>query len=108
MLPAKPPLPVPLKRSFQPDWGIQISTRMSESGLGFSVAATRQKAGRSVSGLPVGGRKVPEVTSSALVMVVCGNCKAVRPSQLAKEAEGKRANPARTNRWLALQLGTGG
>ena len=98
MLPAKPPLPVPLKRSFQPDWGIQISIRMSESGLGFNVAVTRQKAGRSGNGLPVVGTNLPAATDSALVMVVWGNCRFARPSQLAKAGAWKRASPARARR----------
>jgi hypothetical protein len=105
MLPAKPPLPVPLKRSFQPDWGIQISTRMSESGLGFNVAVTRQKAGRSGKGFPVVGTNLPAGTTSALVMVVCGNCRAARPSQLARAGTWKRASIARTRRRRRVGLG---
>src|ERR1700677_4328318 len=103
MLPAKPPLPVPSKRSFQPDWGIQISIRMSESGLGFSVAVTRQKVGRRVSRFSLGGTNLPVATTSALVMVVLGNCRAARPSQLAKERAWKRASPAK-DRTLRLHL----
>jgi hypothetical protein len=68
---------------------------MSESALGFSVAVTRQKAGRRVSGFARGGTNLPDVTTSALVMVVCGNCRAARASQLAKERGCRRANPAR-------------
>jgi hypothetical protein len=46
---------------------------MSESALGFTTAVTRQKAGRSGSGFPVGGVNVPALTTFALVMAVCGN-----------------------------------
>src|SRR6202044_3079711 len=105
MLPAKPPLPVPLKRLFQPDWGIQISTRMSESRLGFKVAVTRQKDGRSGNGFPVVGTNLPAATNSALVMVVCGNCRAARPSQLAKAGTWKRASPASARRSRRNRVG---
>jgi hypothetical protein len=46
---------------------------MSESALGLTVAVTRQNAGRSVSGFPEEGAKMPVETTSALVMVVCGS-----------------------------------
>src|SRR2546428_12123246 len=47
MLPLKAPLPTARYLPFQPDAGIQTSILMSESLDGFSVAATRQNAGRS-------------------------------------------------------------
>ena len=50
--------------------------------MGLSVAATRQKAGRPVSGLPSGGVKVPLVIL-AIVMVACGKWRRVSPAQLA-------------------------
>jgi hypothetical protein len=56
---------------------------MAESELGVSVAATRQKGGSPVSGLPVAGAKVPDVTISATVMVACGR------ATLASEAQGR-------------------
>ena len=52
--------------------GIQISTRMSESALGFEAAVTRQNGGRSARGFPEAGVNVPPVKTSALVIVVCG------------------------------------
>ena len=68
---------------------------MSESLLGFTVAVTRQNAGRSESGFPVGGKKVPDGTTSALVMVVCGKESLDRLSQLsAKQGVVMSASPA--------------
>jgi len=68
---------------------------MSESALGFTVAVTRQNAGRSSKGFPPGGTKVPVGTTSALVMVVCGNGSVARLSQLlAKQGTAMSASPA--------------
>jgi hypothetical protein len=94
-----------LKRSFQPDWGIQISTRMSESGLGFNVAVTRQKVGRSGNGFPAVGTNLPAGINSALVMVVCGSCTVARASQLAKAGTWKRATPASARRGRRSRVG---
>jgi len=43
MEPAQPKLPAPISFPFQPESGSQTSILMSESPLGLSVAATRQK-----------------------------------------------------------------
>jgi hypothetical protein len=59
---------------------------MSESELGFSVAATRQNAGSVVVSLPAwadplaGGAKVPASTARASVIVVSGSFSAARAS----------------------------
>src|SRR5580658_507068 len=45
MEPAHPPFPTASYFPFQLVWGIQISSLMSESGVGFKVAATRQNEG---------------------------------------------------------------
>ena len=45
MVPAQPPLPTAWNLPFHPDEGSHTSILMSESLLGVSVAATRQKAG---------------------------------------------------------------
>src|SRR6476646_2945540 len=52
MLPAHAPLPTACSLPFQPEAGIQTSILMSESLDGVSVAATRQKGGRAVNGVP--------------------------------------------------------
>ena len=59
MIPWKPPPPVPRKRLFQVVLGSQTSILMVESLIGVSVAVTRQKAGRPVSGGAPGGTNVP-------------------------------------------------
>src|SRR4029453_2699572 len=81
MLPFHPPLPVAWNLPFQAAAvaGSQYSTLMSESGDGFSVASTRQNAGRSENGLPpprpprAGGVNPPAATEVAEVMVVSGS-----------------------------------
>jgi len=45
IVPAQPPFPTASYLPFQLVWGIQISTLMSESDVGFRVAATRQNEG---------------------------------------------------------------
>src|SRR6187200_640557 len=70
--PAHAPLPIDCSLRFQPLIGSQNSVLMSESAVGLSETATRQKAGR----LPIvafglvapGGAKLP-VTTAALVTV---------------------------------------
>src|SRR5579863_2312249 len=65
MEPAHPPFPTASYFRFQFVSGSQTSTFMSESGVGFSVAVTRQNAGTSLSaavsalaeGSPGPGRK---------------------------------------------------
>src|SRR5215472_5201821 len=64
---------------------------MSESGVGASVAATRQNAGSLSIGFAPGGVKVPSGTSSAAVMVVCGSLSWARLSQVAAESRGRSA-----------------
>src|ERR1051325_7560478 len=46
IVPPSPPLPTAWNLRFHPDAGSQTSTRMSESGVGVSLIATRQNAGR--------------------------------------------------------------
>jgi hypothetical protein len=56
---------------------------MSESGDGFKVAVTRQKAGRSFKGfVEDGGVNAPGATDVAMVMVVSGNESDARFSQV--------------------------
>jgi hypothetical protein len=78
-------LPTAWYLPFHPDAGIQTSTLMSESGDGFSVAATRQKAGRLLypwSAAPVvGGLNPPAGTVWAKVIVVFGSVDDDKPSQ---------------------------
>src|SRR6266849_1403255 len=52
IVPAHPPLPTAWNLPFQPDAGIQTSILMSESPVGFSVAATRQNAGSVLNAAP--------------------------------------------------------
>ena len=63
----------PTAAARQPFAGIHISILISEAGLGFSVAVTRQNEGRPWIGIPPpGGVNVPE-TVAAEVMARCGN-----------------------------------
>src|SRR4029453_8239560 len=79
MLPFHPPLPVAWNLPFQPEEGSHTSIFMSESGDGLTVAATRQKAGRSVNCAPpprpppCGGVNAPAATDCAIVMVASGS-----------------------------------
>jgi hypothetical protein len=54
MDPAKPPFPTPSNFPFQPEAGIHTSIPISESLVGASVAATRQKAGMLAKTSPSG------------------------------------------------------
>src|SRR5271163_4408001 len=86
MEPAHPPFPTASYFRFQFASGIQNSTLMSESGVGFRVAATRQNAGSSLRapvralavGSPGPGRNPsgsvnsPAGTDCASVMKVSG------------------------------------
>src|SRR5580704_4981673 len=78
---------------FQPDAGIQTSILMSESRDGFSVAATRQNAGRPLTACTkaVGAGGPPEAmgivnapasTARASVIVVFGSASDARLSQV--------------------------
>src|SRR5215472_17535946 len=94
MLPFQPPLPVASNLPFQLDAGIQTSILMSESAVGFSVAAIRQNAGRSPNGFspprparpPPAGLYAPAATASAVVIVAFGSFSDARLSHVAAEA----------------------
>src|SRR5579859_335208 len=73
MTPAHPPLPTAWNLPFQFAAGSQISTLMSESAVGVSVAATRQNSG-ALNSFPAG-------TTSARVIAVPFRLKAARPAQ---------------------------
>src|SRR5271166_4248131 len=79
MTPAHPPLPTAWNFPFHPEAGNQTSILISESSVGFRVAAMRQNAGRSLNltagaGLPPkalsGGMNSPAATGCARVIVV--------------------------------------
>src|ERR1700722_5167806 len=73
MVPASPPFPTAWIFRFQPWVSIHTSILMSETGLGFSVAVTRQKDGKPrIEAPPLGGAKVSD-TVPANVMVVFNN-----------------------------------
>src|SRR5580698_10394647 len=90
--PVQPPLPLASNFPFHPAAGSQSSILMSESALGFSVAATRQNAGRSLNTalgspprprpLPAGTVNAPAATDCARVIVVCGKERPLRLSQV--------------------------
>src|ERR1700722_3533128 len=108
MEPAHPPFPTASYFRFQLAVGIQISTLMSESAVGFRVAATRQNGGSTLAaaaralagGSPAPGRKPsggvnsPAGTDCASVMTVSGNTNLARVSQGAGAA---RASSGRKN-----------
>src|SRR5580765_6685464 len=82
MTPAAPPLPVPRNLPFQTETGgIHSSILMCDSGVGVSVAATRQNAGvfigAAVAAAP-GARNVPASTGVAAVIVA--SCSVSLPS----------------------------
>src|SRR5687767_13488243 len=88
MLPAHPPLPTPRNLPFQPSLGIQTSILMSESRVGVSVAATRQKAGSFAAAggtlpLAVGGENWPAPTTTACVTATFDSFSAARLSHVA-------------------------
>src|SRR5262245_15288849 len=107
MLPAQPPLPTAWNFPFQPAVGIQTSILMSESLVGFTVAALRQNEAISANGdgafprpprpaaaprprpsprSAAGGVNAPAATVCALVMVTFGSARAPRLSQGAEAA----------------------
>src|ERR1700720_803416 len=55
MAPDQPPFPTARYLPFQPEPGSHTSTLMSESGVGWSVAATRQYAGAPTFAITCGG-----------------------------------------------------
>src|SRR5206468_4140078 len=95
MTPAHPPLPTAWNLRFHPELGSHISTLMSESFDGVSVAATRQNSGTfryALSAPPVappvaprwpadGGAKPPAGTSSAVVIFASDSLSEIRLSQ---------------------------
>src|ERR1017187_2932979 len=91
MVPAQPPLPTAWNFPFQPDSGSQTSIWMSESLVGFSVAATRQKAGsslywRAAAAVTPGKLNSPAWTDRASVIVESGSASADRLSHEAATA----------------------
>src|SRR6185436_6533280 len=88
MMPPAPPLPVPRNLPFQVSaGGSQTSIRMFDSGVGLSVAATRQKAGTVIAGaLALAfGLNGPAATASTVVMVVSWS---LRPLSASHEPDG--------------------
>src|SRR6185503_2652867 len=74
--PLKAPLPTAWNLPFHPDAGSQTSILMSESLVGFNVAATRQNAGsaeKSPPSLWSPGVNAPACTGAAAVMVARGS-----------------------------------
>src|SRR5262245_39078159 len=86
MFPFHPPLPTASNLPFQFDAGNHTSILMSESGVGFTEAATRQNAGRSLNGAPPprppppAGANAPAATDCASVIVVSGSFSEARLS----------------------------
>src|SRR5262249_35507300 len=95
IVPAHPPLPTAWKVPFHPVSGSQISTLISESLVGVSVAVTRQNSGSlayiggtaAPAGLGPGGTTAPSGTCSAAVIVVCASASLASVSQGAALAE---------------------
>src|SRR4051812_2109742 len=74
MTPAHPPFPTPANFPFQLSRGSQTSNRMSDSGVGLIVPATRQNGGRLfIAFVEPGGVNDPPVTVWTAVMDVFGN-----------------------------------
>src|ERR1700674_949419 len=73
MVPAQPPLPTASNLPSQPWVGNQTSILISESDVGFNVAATRQRAGKlenpAVDPEPGGNVRPPAGIVSARVIV---------------------------------------
>src|ERR1041384_7075204 len=91
MLPFQPPFPTASTLLFQFEAGSHTSILMSESGVGLTVAVTRQNAGRSANGLAPprpprpGAANAPAATDSAAVIVVSANFRAFRLSHEAAD-----------------------
>src|SRR5260370_5913797 len=93
MAPDHPPFPAPRNFPFQRSDGIQTSILMSESAVGLSSAATRQKAGKRLkaaccAGGAEGNVNAPASTDSARVMVVFGSASVERLSQVLANITG--------------------
>src|SRR5580658_9985953 len=101
MLPAHAPLPTDSSFPFQVVAGIQTSILILESAVGFSVAATRHRAGRfpkfgagkpgNVGSAPVGSVSRPAGTASARVTVACGKAILARLSQVPAAASDEES-----------------
>src|SRR6185369_3123970 len=94
MTPPAPPLPVPRNLPFQVSaGGSHTSMLMFDSGVGLSVAATRQKAGTVIAGaLALAfGLNGPAATAAAVVIVV--SC-SLSPLSASHEPEGDCAATA--------------
>src|SRR5438046_1196783 len=95
MTPPAPPFPVPSSFPFQPSAaGSHTSILMCDSGVGFTVAATRQKAGTVSDGGAAPARpwapgsvKGPAGTAVADVIVVSGSARLARLSHVAGAAD---------------------
>src|SRR5882724_6681899 len=102
MTPPAPPLPVPRNLPFQVSaGGIHTSILMSDSGVGLSVAATRQKPGTVMVG-PFAlafGLNGPAATAAAVVIVAPCNERPLSASQAdgVCAANGTAAEIARTS-----------
>src|ERR1700722_17466062 len=119
MEPAHPPFPTASYFRFQFVSGIQISTLMSESGVGFRVAATRQNAGTSLSvpvsalavGSPGPGRKPsgsanpPAGTDCASVIAASLNRNLARVSHGTGAAFASSGNNSTTENEVAVMKG---
>src|ERR1700722_4198336 len=115
MFPAHAPLPTDSSFPFHPGpvpdrgapvAGIQTSILISESAVGLSVGATRQKPGRSATfggrepgnaGMAPGGNmSCPAGTDWAKVTVECGSGSFARLSQVPAAASGEESAITRT------------
>src|SRR5262249_39279408 len=115
MLPWKPPPPVPRNRPFHVLSGSHTSILIEESGVGVSVAVTRQNAGRPgivCTGFELGTTNTPLVFAVADVIVVFSratDCRllhgvAAAPGVLPMATDAKRptAAPTRHGRCIGL------
>src|SRR5437867_8378614 len=102
MFPFHPPFPTASNFPFQFDAGSQTSILISESPVGFNVAAIRQNAGRSLNCAPPprppppAGANAPAATACADVTVVSGSFSEERLSHGAADA-GRTANTKTNN-----------
>src|SRR5260370_42386755 len=100
MAPDHPPFPIPRNFPFQRSDGIQTSILMSESAVGLSSAATRQKAGMRLkaaccAGGAEGNVNPPASTVSARVIVVFASASVERLSQVGAKMAGTAVATAR-------------
>src|SRR5580700_397109 len=103
MIPAHAPFPTDCSLPFQPPPGIQTSILISESLVGFRVAATRQNAGRLLYTAPAfgprpgGAGNAPASTGIARVMAACGKGLAATSSHrlAATASTGKKTSKTR-------------